>query len=242
MLALPPPSRRQAEQLAGLNAADAVAAQVLSLLLRVADVFHPMRPFHLHKRWAMSIAHEFALQGKVEEQLGQATSPLTNTDTYVSSLGGSTIGFMDFLVIPLVKRLEQALPPFPKKYICTLELNKLKWRTYDNMVCSRRSSLETPATFSAKTPSSRAGGSLDLSATVKPGDAGGQDPRASVDALPSTDEVPEDVDILDLLVKRASSDPKQAERVRSYGIPDRDRITKTNPSTIPSSWSIYHTF
>lgn len=201
-----------------MNAADAVAAQVLSLLIRVADVFHPMRPFHLHKRWAMSIAQEFALQGKEEEQLGQATSPLTSTDTYVSSLGGSTIGFMDFLVIPLVKRLEQAQPAFPNSYLCTLELNKLKWRTYDNMVCSRRTSVETH--ISAKTMRSRAGGSLDVSATVKPGKAGGRDPIASVGTRPSTDEVPEDVDV-DLLVKRANSHlSQQPERARSGGIPD----------------------
>jgi len=118
---------------------------VLSLLLQMADVFHPLRPFHIHKRWAMSIAQEFALQGKMEEELGQETTPLTNTHTYVSTLGASTTGFIDFVVIPLTQRLQRAFPELPSDFAGALEAAKVKWRSYDGIVVSRSSWCEEAA-------------------------------------------------------------------------------------------------
>ena len=111
---------------------------MLSLILRTADVFHPLRPFHIHKLWAMSIAQEFALQGKMEEELGQETTPLTDTHTYVSTLGASTTEFIDFVVIPLTQRLRRAFPELPSGFADALDAAKVKWRSYDGIVDSRR--------------------------------------------------------------------------------------------------------
>lgn len=116
--------------------------KVLSLIIRLADIYHPMRPFYLHKMWAVSIAQEFALQGKVEQELGQETSPMTDTSTYVSSLGKSTIGFIDFLVAPLLQRALQAMPELPTDLASSLGSSRLKWSTYDLMVRSRKTSNE----------------------------------------------------------------------------------------------------
>eukprot|EP00959_Pyramimonas_sp_CCMP1952_P261942 5477391-Pyramimonas_sp.AAC.1 len=39
---------------------------VWSLIIRSADVFHPIRPFRLHQQWALRIDKEFAQQAKLE--------------------------------------------------------------------------------------------------------------------------------------------------------------------------------
>ena len=109
--------------------------QVWSLIIRSADVFHPIRPFRLHQQWALRIDKEFAQQAKLESVRRGVPPPKPST-----LLGKGTIGFLNFLVIPLVDRLTRlVVVKVPTKLaFVTMLSQRLKmqhqvWSSYDKL-------------------------------------------------------------------------------------------------------------
>ena len=117
--------------------------QVCRLLIRCADVFHPLRPFYLHRKWALSVANDFSNQGKLQASMGSIPDSMMSETTYVDSLGTSTIGFINSRVLPLYCRLSALFPDsvqccnFPShlKQTCTM------WTSYDHIIQLRTPNL-----------------------------------------------------------------------------------------------------
>lgn len=73
-------------------------SKMLCLLLHVADISHPCKPWPLHSRWTECLVLEFFAQGDRECRLGRPCSPLC--DRHNTSIPDSQLGFMDFIVAP----------------------------------------------------------------------------------------------------------------------------------------------
>lgn len=104
---------------------------LLSLVIRCADVFHPLRPFHLHKRWALLFTHEISRETVLEH--ARRGQPLLK-DPY-HNLGAATIGFLNFLVIPLFRYLCRVFPHthISRWVMPTLQAKLDAWTSYDRM-------------------------------------------------------------------------------------------------------------
>lgn len=64
--------------------------KVLCLLLHMADISHPGKPWRLHCQWTSRLTEEFFRQGDRQRALGLPCSPLcdrTNTNIPQSQLG-----------------------------------------------------------------------------------------------------------------------------------------------------------
>ena len=51
-------------------------SKILSLLLHMADISHPCKPWVLHHRWTSRLLEEFFQQGDREREAGRECSPL----------------------------------------------------------------------------------------------------------------------------------------------------------------------
>ena len=65
-------------------------AKAFSLLLHMADISHPGKPWLLHQQWTSRLAEEYYRQGDEEKRLGLPISPLCDRET--SNLPTSQIG------------------------------------------------------------------------------------------------------------------------------------------------------
>uniref|UniRef100_A0A7S1YF31 Phosphodiesterase n=1 Tax=Sexangularia sp. CB-2014 TaxID=1486929 RepID=A0A7S1YF31_9EUKA len=73
---------------------------LLSLALKAADIGHTAKPIASHIPWSKAILSEFFSQGKREEELNLPVS--NNMDPVTTDIGKSQIGFIKFLVLPLL--------------------------------------------------------------------------------------------------------------------------------------------
>ena len=64
--------------------------KAFSLLLHMADISHPGKPWPLHLQWSHRIAEEYYKQGDQERKQGLPLSPLCDRDT--GNLATSQIG------------------------------------------------------------------------------------------------------------------------------------------------------
>ena len=65
-------------------------SKVLCLLLHMADISHPGKPWQLHQQWTSRLMEEFFQQGDKEREMGVECSPLcdrNNTLIPESQLG-----------------------------------------------------------------------------------------------------------------------------------------------------------
>ena len=114
--------------------------QLLCLILRCADIFHPLRPFHLHQKWALGIAEEFSQQGLMEAAKGLQSKPMMEQRTY-AGLRQSTIDFIDCLVVPLFTTFAAVFPSSEAtKNMQQLNSTKVRWLSYDRHMRERAAS------------------------------------------------------------------------------------------------------
>merc|ERR1711920_985685 len=97
----------------------------LRLLLHMADISNPLKPFEVYKLWASRVVEEFFLQWDEEKKLGIPVGMLNDRDKV--SNAASEHGFINFLVSPLVISAVQVFPllrPLARQMASNLE----EWR------------------------------------------------------------------------------------------------------------------
>merc|ERR1719433_180824 len=82
---------------------------IVKLILHYADVSNPMKPFRICRIWAWKITEEFFLQGDQEKSLGAPVQALNDREKVNRPF--SQIGFIEFLLSPLVFVVMKVLPP-----------------------------------------------------------------------------------------------------------------------------------
>jgi len=79
------------------------------VLLHVADISNSMKPFRICRLWAWQVLEEFFLQGDAEKGLGVPVQALNDREKVNRPF--SQVGFIEFLVSPLVFAVVRVLPP-----------------------------------------------------------------------------------------------------------------------------------
>merc|ERR1711862_941153 len=82
--------------------------QWLEVLLHMADISTPLKPFWISKQWAWRVLDEFFAQGDEEKKLGIPVGMLNDRDKV--NRPGSQHGFINFLVAPLVTNTVRLFP------------------------------------------------------------------------------------------------------------------------------------
>uniref|UniRef100_A0A7S2HBG8 PDEase domain-containing protein n=1 Tax=Alexandrium andersonii TaxID=327968 RepID=A0A7S2HBG8_9DINO len=79
------------------------------VFLHVADISNSMKPFRICRLWAWQVLEEFFLQGDAEKRLGVPVQALNDREKVNRPF--SQVGFIEFLVSPLVFAVIRVLPP-----------------------------------------------------------------------------------------------------------------------------------
>eukprot|EP00747_Dinoflagellata_sp_TGD_P040092 gnl/TRDRNA2_/TRDRNA2_140656_c1_seq1.p1 gnl/TRDRNA2_/TRDRNA2_140656_c1~~gnl/TRDRNA2_/TRDRNA2_140656_c1_seq1.p1 ORF type:complete len:350 (-),score=76.09 gnl/TRDRNA2_/TRDRNA2_140656_c1_seq1:71-1087(-) len=82
---------------------------IIRLLLHLSDISNPLKPFKICRVWAWKVLDEFFLQGDTEKSLGMPVQALN--DRAKVNRPFSQVGFIEFLVHPLVYVVVKILPP-----------------------------------------------------------------------------------------------------------------------------------
>jgi len=98
---------------------------IRKLLLHLADISNPTKPFRICRVWAWKICEEFFVQGDNEKALGLPVQSLNDREK--TNKPFSQVGFIEFLVAPLAFAVLKVIPPYE---VC-LEMmidNLKRWR------------------------------------------------------------------------------------------------------------------
>jgi len=82
---------------------------LVKLFLHVADISNSMKPFRICRIWAWQVLEEFFLQGDAEKRLSVPVQQLNDREKVNRAF--SQVGFIEFLVSPLIFVVIKVLPP-----------------------------------------------------------------------------------------------------------------------------------
>jgi len=82
---------------------------LVKLFLHVADISNSMKPFRICRIWAWQVLEEFFLQGDAEKRLAVPVQALNDREKVNRAF--SQVGFIEFLVSPLLFVVIKVLPP-----------------------------------------------------------------------------------------------------------------------------------
>ena len=82
---------------------------LLEVCLHCADISNPYKPWKICERWAHLVVEEFARQGDRERSEGLEISPMCDRATI--NLCNSQLGFIEFVVAPLIIAFISLVPP-----------------------------------------------------------------------------------------------------------------------------------
>jgi len=82
---------------------------IVNVMLHVADISNSMKPFRICRIWAWQVLEEFFLQGDAEKRLGVPVQALNDREKVNRAF--SQVGFIEFLVHPLLFAVNKVLPP-----------------------------------------------------------------------------------------------------------------------------------
>jgi len=82
---------------------------LVNLLLHVADISNSTKPFRVCRIWAWQVLEEFFIQGDSERKLGLPVQALNDRESVNRPF--SQVGFIEFLVSPLLFAVMKVLPP-----------------------------------------------------------------------------------------------------------------------------------
>lgn len=104
---------------------DANKIALLGMLLHLADVSNPMKPFPICHAWAWRVLDEYFAQGEEEKALGLPVGMLN--DRSKINRPGSQHGFINFLVAPLMLSAASLFPVFTDLHV-QMCANLREWR------------------------------------------------------------------------------------------------------------------
>jgi len=81
---------------------------VINLILHTSDISNSMKPFRISRIWAWQVLEEFFVQGDAEARLGVPVQALNDRNTVNRPF--SQVGFIEFLVSPLIFAAMRILP------------------------------------------------------------------------------------------------------------------------------------
>lgn len=90
---------------AGEDVPDWTLSQMI-LMLKMADISHPTKPWLAHSQWTQRCMIEFYTQGDMEKRLGLPVSPLMDRES--TNIPSAQIGFVKVLVAPLFNAWAEA--------------------------------------------------------------------------------------------------------------------------------------
>jgi len=106
---------------------------LMQMVMKVADVSHPCKPFKIHQMWSDLISDEFFKQGDRERAKGIPVSPLCDQSKHV--LPKSQCDFIDFVVRPSVEVFSEHCKT--DLWISTMNSNYDTWKAQYEEIKSR---------------------------------------------------------------------------------------------------------
>eukprot|EP00741_Cyanophora_paradoxa_P000944 tig00000448_g912.t1 len=105
------------------------ARLLLQVALKACDIGHASKPLPLHIAWSHRVNAEFFSQGDKERELGIPVSPfMDRTGDTRERLPKSQIGFVDFVVSPLVTSVAALVPALGDSLVRNLRTNYEHWQ------------------------------------------------------------------------------------------------------------------
>ena len=89
------------------------------MLLKAADVCNEARPWSISEPWAKALFAEHAEQVALEQQHGLPVTAWMQNDT-LPKQAKSQLGFIDFVLLPLVAVMRKSAPPLETRAIFEL--------------------------------------------------------------------------------------------------------------------------
>jgi len=86
---------------------DSFRKGLLQVLIKSADISNQARPFEAAWKWNIAVYTEFYHEGDVDRTRGRKVNPLHDRNTNI--IAKSTVGFINFVVRPLMLLLQQAV-------------------------------------------------------------------------------------------------------------------------------------
>ncbi|PNH04372.1 cAMP-specific 3',5'-cyclic phosphodiesterase 4C [Tetrabaena socialis] len=102
---------------------------LFSMLVHLADIANPSRPFHLARGWAERVIEEFCDQGDREAGAGLPVSAMCNRATM--NMPRAQLGFINIFLKPTLTCFERAAPEFVKMALEHLDLTIREWSALD---------------------------------------------------------------------------------------------------------------
>ncbi|GMI10241.1 hypothetical protein TrLO_g6743 [Triparma laevis f. longispina] len=99
---------------------------LMAMIMKVADVSHPCKQWHVHFNWSELISEEFFIQGDLEIKEGMPISPLCDRTTHF--LPKSQLDFIDFVVRPSVEVFSEYCSSEASVWVNTMNDNYGKWK------------------------------------------------------------------------------------------------------------------
>ncbi len=94
---------------------DPQAGELLMVtLMKCSDISNPSRPLVVADKWNALCYEEFYHEGDLEKEAGRKVIPLFDRET--NHISKSTVGFVNFVVLPLYKKLDALLKKLAKEH------------------------------------------------------------------------------------------------------------------------------
>lgn len=86
---------------------DALRKGLMRLIIKSGDISNQARPFETAWKWNIAVYTEFYREGDIDRSKGRKVNPLNDRHTNV--IAKSTIGFINFVVKPLMQLVQQGV-------------------------------------------------------------------------------------------------------------------------------------
>mmetsp|Transcript_9866 Transcript_9866/g.18415 ORF Transcript_9866/g.18415 Transcript_9866/m.18415 type:complete len:374 (-) Transcript_9866:3381-4502(-) len=96
------------------------------MLVHLADIANPSRPFHLAYGWAERVIDEFCDQGDKEAKIGLPVSPMCNRS--LINMPKAQLGFISIFLKPTLECFSTVAPDFVEMALAHLELTIQGWQ------------------------------------------------------------------------------------------------------------------
>eukprot|EP01116_Phalansterium_solitarium_P005392 TRINITY_DN1697_c0_g1_i2.p1 TRINITY_DN1697_c0_g1~~TRINITY_DN1697_c0_g1_i2.p1 ORF type:complete len:1161 (-),score=425.01 TRINITY_DN1697_c0_g1_i2:361-3843(-) len=97
---------------------------LMNLILHMADISNVTRPWDVSKQWSDLVLEEFLQQGDAEKDRSFPVSPFMDRDN--SDQAKMSLGFIDFMVSPLLASLKKVIPEIEPMWL-NLRSNRDMW-------------------------------------------------------------------------------------------------------------------